>query len=209
MRRALLWVAFAALAAPGASLGAQAGFYPAMQPSRIAAREYTFAVADLSGGTALVGQWREALGRPGFQLTIDGGIVDADASATSTQLVLGAGVAYQAMTATPDLPFDIVIGGGLGLSVGGGTGLRIPLGATVGHRFELQDGVAVSPFVAPRLSWNRVSSGGASASDSEIEVDLGATVEFTPTIAMRLAAILGDNNAFALGLALRPKGLRQ
>ncbi|MFM8567392.1 MAG: hypothetical protein ACKOCV_06895 [Gemmatimonadota bacterium] len=123
--------------------------------------------------------------------------------------MLGASVAYQAMTATDELPFDIVLGAGLGLSVGGGSVLRIPFGATVGHRFELQYGVAVSPFVAPRLSWNRAASGGVSASDSDIEVDLGTTVEFTPAIAMRLAAILGDNNAFALGVALTPKGLRR
>lgn len=210
MRNRTAVAAFAALLAlfaPRASVGAQAAFYPAMQPGRIAVRQYTFAVADLSGGTALVGQWREALGRPGFQLTVDGGIVDADAAGTSTQLALGAGVAYQALTATADLPFDIVISGGFGLSVGGGSALRLPFGATVGHRFVLQEGVAVAPFVAPRLSWNRFSSGGASESYTEIEVDLGATIEFTPTIAMRLATILGDNNAFALGLALTPRGL--
>jgi hypothetical protein len=209
MRRLLGLAVIAALGAPLATLEAQAGFYPALQPSRIAVREYTFAVADLSGGTALVGQWREGLGRPGFQLTVDGGIVDADAAGSSTQLVLGAGVAYQVMTSTADLPFDIVLGGGLGVSLGGGHVLRIPLSATVGHRFVLPDGVAISPFVAPRLSWNRASAAGVSASDTDIEVDLGATVEMTPTIAMRVAAILGDNNAFALGLALTPKGLKR
>ena len=201
----LVWVAV--LAAP---LGAQAAFYPAMQPSRIAVREYTFAVADLSGGgTALVFQWREGLGRPGLQLTLDGGIVDADVPGAATQLAMGAGLAYQAMTATADLPFDVVLGGGLGITTGQSTTIRVPFGATVGHRFAVDERVAVTPFVSPRLSWNRASGGGATVTDTDIEVDLGASVEFTPMVAMRVAAIIGDNSAFALGLALSPKGLRR
>jgi len=205
MRRLLLLVCAAA-----APLGAQAAFYPALQPSRIAVREYTFAVADLSGGgTALVFQWREGLGRPGMQFTVDGGIVDADAPGTPTQLAIGAGLAYQAMTATADLPFDVVVHGGLGITTGEATLIRIPVGASIGHRFALDDRVAVTPFVSPRLSWNRASGGGAAITDTDIEVDLGASVEFTPMVAMRVAAIIGDNNAFALALALTPKGLRR
>ncbi|MBM3885749.1 MAG: hypothetical protein FJ361_07900, partial [Gemmatimonadetes bacterium] len=86
---------------------------------------------------------------------------------------------------------------------------RIPFGATVGHRFALDERVAVSPFIAPRISWNRIGGGGTTTTDTDIEVDLGATVEFTPMVAMRVAAIIGDNNAFALGLALTPKGLKK
>jgi hypothetical protein len=205
MRRLLLL-----LVAATAPVGAQAAFYPALQPSRIAVREYTFAVADLSGGgTALVFQWREGLGRPGLQFTMDGGIVDADIPGSATQLAIGAGLAYQAMTATADLPFDVVLGGGIGIATGEATTTRIPFGATVGHRFALDERVAISPFIAPRISWNRLAGGGATITDTDIEVDLGATVEFTPMVAMRVSAIIGDNNAFALGLALTPKGLKR
>jgi hypothetical protein len=211
MRRLLRLAAAASLLGPVAvPVGAQAAFYPALQPSRIAVREYTFAVADLSGGgTALVFQWREGLGRPGLQFTMDGGIVDADIPGSATQLAIGAGLAYQAMTATADLPFDVVLGGGIGIATGEATTTRIPFGATVGHRFALDERVAISPFIAPRISWNRLAGGGATITDTDIEVDLGATVEFTPMVAMRVAAIIGDNNAFALGLALTPKGLRR
>ncbi|MEK0431167.1 MAG: hypothetical protein RL139_971 [Gemmatimonadota bacterium] len=208
MRRLLL----ALLAAPliSASLGAQAAFYPALQPSRVAVREYTFAVADLSGGgTGLIFQWREGLGTKGLQFTIDGGIVDAEVPGAATQLAFGTGLAYQALTATEDLPFDIVLGGGIGITTGETTTTRIPFGATVGHRFALDQGVAVTPFIAPRLSWNRVAGSGASVSDTDIEVDLGANIEVKPQVALRFAAIIGDNNAFALAVALTPKGLER
>lgn len=206
MRRLLALV----LIAVSAPLRAQAAFYPALQPSRIALREYTFAVADLSGGgTALVFQWREGLGTKGLQFTMDGGIVDADIPGAATQLAVGTGLAYQALTATDDLPFDVVLGGGIGITTGETTTTRIPFGATVGHRFAIDQGVAVTPFIAPRLSWNRVSGGGAAVSDTDIEVDLGANIELKPQVAMRVAAIIGDNNAFALALALTPKGLER
>jgi len=209
MRRHLLaLLAVAPLAT--APLGAQAAFYPALQPSRVAVREYTFAVADLSGGgTGLIFQWREGLGTKGLQFTIDGGIVDAEVPGAATQLAFGTGLAYQALTATEDLPFDIVLGGGIGITTGETTTTRIPFGATVGHRFALDQGVAVTPFIAPRLSWNRVAGGGASVSDTDIEVDLGANIEVKPQVALRFAAIIGDNNAFALAVALTPKGLER
>ena len=196
-----------AVAAP---LGAQAAFYPALQPTRVAVREYNFAIADLSGGgTGLIFQWREGLGTKGLQFTFDGGIVDADVPGAATQLAVGAGLARQAFTATAEFPFDIVIGGGIGVTTGETTTTRIPFGATVGHRFALDQGIALTPFVAPRVSWNRVAGGGVTATDTNIEVDLGANIEITPQVAMRFAAIVGDNNAFALSLALTPKGLER
>lgn len=208
MRRLL--VLALVLTAAAAPLRAQAAFYPALQPSRIAVREYAFAVADLSGGgTALVFQWREGLGTKGLQFTMDGGIVDADVPGAATQLAVGTGLAYQALTATADLPFDVVVGGGIGVTTGETTTTRIPLGATIGHRFALEQGAAVTPFVAPRVSWNRVSGGGAASTDTNIEVDFGANIELTSQVAMRVAAIVGDNNAFALALALTPKGLER
>ena len=211
MRRLLRLAAAASLLGPVAvPVGAQAAFYPALQPSRIAVREYTFAVADLSGGgTALVFQWREGLGRPGLQFTMDGGIVDADIPGSATQLAIGAGLAYQAMTATADLPFDVVLGGGIGIATGEATTTRIPFGATVGHRFALDERVAISPFIAPRISWNRLAGGGATITDTDIEVDLGAdettaTVHLTATAdAVGEGRYQGGFDALEFELALR------
>ena len=197
------------LAAP---LRAQAYVYPALQPSRIAEREYNFALADVGdgGGTALVFQWREGLGNPKLQFTLDAGFADPDAAGADTRLVIGGGLAYQIATATSEMPFDIVLAGGLGFSTGDDvTTVRLPIGAVFGHRFPLEGGLAITPFVHPRLSYDRISFNGNSDSDTNLNVDIGANFEFKPQMAIRAAAALGDDDAIAISFAWTPKGLRK
>ncbi len=197
-----------ALAAP---LGAQAYVYPALQPSRIAEREYNFALADMGGaGTGLIIQWREGLGNPKLQFTLDAGFADPDAPAADTRLMLGGGLAYQLTSASSEMPFDIVLAGGLGLTTGDDvTTIRVPFGAVFGHRFPLESALAITPFVHPRLSWDRASFNGASNSDTNLNVDIGANFEFKPQMAVRIAAGLGDDDAVAISFAWTPKGLRK
>lgn len=197
------------LAAP---VGAQAFVYPALQPSRIAEREYTFILADIGegGGTGLLFQWREGLGGNRTQFTLDAGFVDPDAAGADARLVIGGGLAYQLASASGDMPFDIVLSGGLGVSTGDDiTTLRIPFGATFGHRFPLEGGLAITPFVHPRLSYDRISFNGVSDSDTNLNVDIGANFEIKPQMAIRAAASLGDDDAIAIAFAWTPKGLRK
>ena len=196
--------------AAAAPLGAQAYIYPALQTSRIAEREYNFALVDGNGGgSGLVFQWREGLGNPKMQFTLDAGFVDPGQNA-DTRLLLGGGLAYQLTTATSDMPFDIVLAGGLGLTTGDNvTTVRVPFGAVFGHRFPLDGSVAITPFVHPRLSWDRVSFNGGSNSDTNLNVDIGANFEFKPQMAVRVAAALGDDDAVAISLAWSPRGLRK
>ncbi|MFN0099093.1 MAG: hypothetical protein ACKVS7_10495 [Gemmatimonadaceae bacterium] len=188
---------------------AQAYFYPALQPARIAEREYNFVLADGGdAGTALVFQWREGLGNPKLQLTFDAGFADPDNA--DTRLILGGGLAYQLTRSSSEMPFDIALAGGLGFSNGDElTIVRLPFGAVVGHRFDLEGGYAISPFVHPRLSWNRVSANGFSDSDTELELDIGANLELKSNMAVRLAAVLGDADAIAVSFAWTPRGLRK
>lgn len=198
-----------AFAAP---LGAQAFAYPALQPSRIAEREYNFALADMGNGagTGLIFQWREGLGNPKTQFTLDAGFADPDAAGADARLMLGGGLAYQLTSATNDMPFDIVLAGGIGFTTGDDiTTVRVPFGAVFGHRFPLENALAITPFVHPRLSWDRVSFNGASDSDTNLNVDIGANFEFKPQMAVRVAAALGDDDAVAVSFAWTPKGLRR
>lgn len=204
----------AIIIAAAAPLQAQAYYYPALQPSRIAEREYNFALADIGngGGTAIIFQWREGLGNPRMQFTMDVGFVDSDVNGADTRLVIGGGLAYQLTTSSTDMPFDVVLAGGLGLSTGDDvTILRIPFGAVVGHRFPLEGNFAITPYVHPRLSLDRISfpSPIDSESDTNLEVDIGANFEFTPQMAVRLGATLGDYDAVAFAFAWTPKGLRK
>ncbi|MBL8997970.1 MAG: outer membrane beta-barrel protein [Gemmatimonadales bacterium] len=209
MRRVLGLSALAlAFAAP---LGAQVWNYPALQTSRVSEREYNFALTDGNGtGTALVFQWREGLGNPRLQFTMDAGFADPDAAGADTRLMIGGGLGYQATSATADMPFDIVIAGGIGATFGDDvTTIRIPIGASIGHRFALEGKYAISPFVHPRLSWNRVSFNGFSDSDTGLDVDIGANFELSEQMAIRLAAALGDSDAIGLSFAWTPRGLRK
>jgi hypothetical protein len=208
MRRLLALSALAvAFAAP---LGAQAYTYPSMQPTRIAEREYNFMLADSDeGGTALVFQWREGLGNPKLQFTGDLGFGDPEFG--DGRFILGGGLAYQLVRVSEEMPFDIVLAGGLGASFGDDvTIMRIPFGAAIGRRFALENELAISPFVHPRLSWNRVSGDAIpdSDTDTELEVDIGANLELNPRMAIRLAAVLGDADAIGIAFAWTPRGLR-
>ena len=161
-------------------------------------------------GTGLIFQWREGLGNPKLQFTLDAGFADPDAPNADARLLIGGGLAYQLTSATTDMPFDIVLAGGLGLTTGDDvTTVRVPFGAAIGHRFPLEGDIAITPFVHPRLSWDRISFNGNSDSDTNLNVDIGANFEFKPQMAIRVAAALGDDDAVALSFAWTPKGLRK
>lgn len=210
MIRRLLGLSALALAV-AAPLGAQAYNYPAMQSSRVSEREYNFVLADGDGsGTALVLQWREGLANPKLQFTLDAGFADPDGAGAETRLIIGGGLYYQLTTSTADMPFDIVLGGGIGASFGDdSTTLRLPFGASIGHRFPLEGTFAITPFVHPRLTWDRVSSNGFSDSDINLDLDIGANFELTEQMAFRIAAGLGHSEAIGLSFAWTPRGLRK
>jgi hypothetical protein len=214
MMRRLLGLSALALAI-AAPLGAQAYVYPAFQPTRVAEREYNFALVDISqgGGTGLIFQWREGLGNPRAQFTLDAGFADPDAAGADTRLILGAGFAYQMLRERQDMPFDMVFTGGVGASFGNDVSLiRIPVGVAVGHRFPLEGNFAITPYVHPRLSIDRVSIDlpGGNVSDTELnlDIDLGASFEINSQMQVRLAALLGDGDAIGLSFVWTPRGLR-
>jgi hypothetical protein len=204
--RKLSFALVLALALPVAA-EAQAGLYPALQPTRVAEREYNFALADYTGGSALIAQWREGLGDQRLQFTGEFGIGDGPGDAT---LILGGSMHVQLTKATNELPFDMVLGGGIGVTTGDGTSLlRIPVGVAIGHRFPLEGRYAITPFVHPRVSINRVSAGSVSNTETDIDLDIGAGFELTEQMQIRLAAALGDGSGVGISFAWTPRGLRR
>ena len=191
---------------------AQAGRYPALQPTQVAEREYNFVLADFSGGTALIVQWREGLDNSRVQFTGDFGIADA---ASSTALILGGSMHYQLTRSSGEFPFDMVLGGGIGLTASDNMRtFRIPIGIAIGHRFPLEGNFAITPFVHPRISLDRThvdlpGGGSASASDTNIDIDIGGNFEINPQMQVRMAATLGDRSAVGLSFAWLPRGLRR
>ena len=189
------------------ALGAQAASYPALQPSRVVEREYNFAIADFQGGTVLLAQWRERMNSDRLQFTGEAGIVDGPGDAA---LALGASVHYQLRTANADLPFDMVLGGGLGVVAGNGTPLtRIPFGVSIGRRLPMQQGYAITPFIHPRIAFQRVRVNGVTDSETEVELDLGASFELNRQMQVRLALGFGDGSGVGVSFAWQPPGLRR
>jgi hypothetical protein len=211
MRTVLSFIVATVVAFP-AAIAAQAARYPALQPTQIAVREYNFALADFAGGTALVAQWREGLNNSGFQLTADVGLAD---DRNNAGLLVGGSLHYQLTRAAEGTPFDMVVGGGLGFTgLERGSRFRLPVGVAIGRRFLLDGDYAISPFVHPRLSIDRVATdAGAGVSvrrtETNLDIDIGASLEINNQMQLRLAAMLGDRSAVGISFAWLPQGLRK
>ena len=215
---ALRAATLAALATSAASVaGAQAWDYPSFQQPRAVAREYNFGLADAGhAGTSVVFQWREGLSL-GNQMSLDVGVADPDFG--DSKFLIGGQFAHQFATSTADMPFDILGTLGANGAFGGGSSLlRIPIGVSVGHRFPLEGGLAITPYVHPRICIDFCSScgnNGGSDSDIGLDFDIGGDFEFSRQFSLRVSALfsgsdyLGKEDAFGVSLAWRPPGLRR
>ena len=200
------------------TLGAQAYNYPALQTPRIVDREYNFAAATGGdAGTSLIFQWREGLSAD-WQLTLEGGLASPKSPPLvklDTRLLVGAGVAYQWVRATADLPLDIAVTGEAGLWSGNSlTVVTIPVGVSAGHTFKLDNGNELTAFAHPRVSLTYPTC-SACTSKLGVDIDLGVNYELTQQLGVRLAALLGGSslagstNAVGFSLAWTPKGLKK
>lgn len=206
----------AALFVPAVA-GAQSYTYPSFQLPTLVEREYNFAAADGGrAGATLLFQWREAVS-PLWQVGIDAGLADPDGNASS-RLVLGGHVARELTRATTEFPFDVALTAGIGFSgVDGHSVVRIPIGASVGHRFLLENDMSVTPFAHPRLSLDRCNDcrSGDAGGKLNVAVDIGGSVQLTDQVALRVAATaggsdyLGSGNGIGFSVAWTPKGLRK
>lgn len=206
-----------ALAVAASVARAQAYTYPAFQQPTVVDREYNFAAAEAGrAGTSLIFQWREGVA-PLWQLGVDVGLGAPDGNA-STRFVLGGTAARELTRATDDFPFDVVLTGGVGYSgIQGHNVVRLPVGASVGHSFLLDGGMSITPFIHPRLSFDHCNDCRLGSADSKlnVNVDIGAGLQLTDQVALRIAAIAGGNdylgsgNGVGISVAWTPKGLRK
>lgn len=218
-RSAAAAAALAVLSAAPAA--AQAWSYPTFQQPRVTSREFNFAVAD-GAGTSLLFQWREGMGASGAnQLSLDAGYVDSENPGGDGVFLLGGQFAHQILRSNVNTPLDLLFTAGANVALADEANLiRIPVGASIGHRFPLEGGMAITPYVHPRVSLDRCSDCGVElvngqferTSDSDIgfDFDLGGSFEFTPNLAVRLSAslsgsdYLGDDDSFGISLAWTP-----
>lgn len=196
---------------PTSPLAAQAANYPAMQLPRASTRDYTAAIAAGSGTVALF-QWREGAG-PGTHLGLDVGLADYKGSDDVT-LFVGGSFAKELLRAAGDQPLDVLFAAGVGAGLGGGRNVfRIPVGVSVGHTFDLDEGMSITPFAHPRLSFDLCSEcERGSRNDVSLAFDIGGDFRVNRQFAIRAAAsfsgsdIFGDDS-FAVGFNWTPSGL--
>ncbi len=210
-----LWVIGAISALCSAPIAhAQAFNYPSMQVPRASTRDYTAALGGGAGTTALF-QWREGW-TPARHLGLDLGVIDRKGS-DKLMLFVGGSVGQEIARAGGDQPLDLLVTGGAGFAFGSGiTVLRIPIGLSIGHTFELDQGMSITPYVHPRLSFDDCTScgpRGRSRSEASLNFDLGANFQVNSHFAVRAAGsfsgadLVGTEDSFAVGLVWTPAAL--
>jgi hypothetical protein len=211
---ALSFLCAAALAATPAISRAQAWFYPSFQVPNTTDRDYTFGVGG-GPGTAFVFQWREGLDAIN-QLSLDAGLADPDGP-SNTKIFVGGQYGRQLTRATKDQPLDLLFTAGLGVAAGDGPDIiRIPVGLSVGHRFPLEGGLAITPYVHPRISFDSYTGDRGEGGDRHrltLDFDLGGSFEITPQLALRASVLFsggdgGTDTGIGVGLTFTPRGLR-
>jgi hypothetical protein len=216
-RVAAVVLGVAVFAAPRVA-DAQAWAYPAFQPPRVMNREFNFGIADVGhAGTSLVFQWREGLTQR-TQLSFDVGFADPDGESNG-KFLLGGQFAGMLTEAKAEMPLDFLLTAGLNFAVGDGSDLvRVPVGVSVGHRFPLDEGFAITPYVHPRLSIDMCTDCAGrdldeSSTDLGIDFDLGVNFEVTKQLSFRVSALFGgsdtfgDSDGFGISLAWSPAAL--
>lgn len=192
--------------------GAQAYSYPSFQLPTVSNRDYTAGIA-ASKGTVAFFQWREGI-NDDWHFSLDGGLGDPEGRDNNLIVFGGAFAGVQLLRATGDQPLDLLLTGGAGVALGSGqTTLRMPIGVSMGHRFPLEGGLALTPYVHPRISLDVCSSCTArnnNNSEVSLNFDMGVNFEVNPKFAVRLAGsfsgsdLIGRNDSFAVGVSWIP-----
>lgn len=160
-------------------------------------------------------QWREGWTER-RHLQLDLGVADRKGT-ESLLLIIGGSFGQELLRASGDQPLDLLLTGGAGMSFGGGvTLLRIPIGLSLGHTFELDKGMSLTPYVHPRASIDVCSNcNDRNDSDSELSLnfDLGLNFQVNREFALRVAGafsgsdLLGTEDSFAVGFVWTPRPL--
>lgn len=196
------------------AVAAQAFNYPSMQLPTASTRDYTGALVGGAGTTAVF-QWREGW-TPDRHWQLDLGLADRK-HRDGLLLFVGGSVGQELARAEGDQPLDLMFTVGAGTAFASGVTLtRIPVGVTMGHTFELDQGMSLTPYLHPRVSFDSCSSCGSqkgSKTELSLNFDLGVNYQVNREFAVRVAAafsgsdLLGSEDTFGVGLNWTPAPL--
>ena len=202
MRRSLygglLVAAFVAVAADG--LAAQETGTPMFKAPYRAFTTHEFGAAFSDPGStasfALEGFY--SYGRGSNDFGIRAGIEDPEGPG-STRLLLGGDFRARIVSYSESFPLDGALTVGAGLNVGDGDDLiYLPLGFTLGRRFELEGSkTTFTPYVHPTIV---PVLGAAGGDDVGFSLGLGVDLRFSRTWAVRVSGGIGDLEGVGIGL---------
>lgn len=211
---AALTLTVGASLAPLSAVEAQAYNYPSMQTPRASSRDYTAGIVG-GAGTSFLFQWREGAGK-GLHWQLDAGFADPEGG-VDPLLFVGGGLGKEITQARADQPLDVLFTAGVGAAFGGNaTVFRVPLGVSVGHTFELDQGMSLTPYVHPRLSIDACGSCGRnrdSRTNLSANFDVGGLWQVNPNFGVRVAAsfsgsdLVGTDETVGIGFTWTPVAL--
>lgn len=197
MRRKRLFLALGFLATLAAPVAAQHTFTPVFKaPYR------AFEKGEIGGSFSSAGDWSLegffGFGYKKFDLEARGGFIDN--AAGGTDVVLGISGRGRVFTHTQQFPLDGALTVGVGGLIGddSGDGLFIPVGLSIGRRFELE-GSSVSlvpylhPFLGPAFTEGDDDFAGG--------LGLGVDIRVARNVDIRVSGGIGDVEGIAIGVS--------
>jgi len=193
---------------------AQAYNYPSMQTPRASTRDYTAGIVG-GAGTSFLFQWREGLSKT-LHWQLDAGFADPEGG-VDPLLFVGGSLGKELTRARADQPLDVLFTAGVGAAFGGNaTAFRVPVGVSVGHTFDLDQGMTITPFAHPRLSVDacgRCGRNNSSRTNLSANFDLGGHWQVNRQFGVRVSVsfsgsdLVGTDETVAIGLNWTPAGL--
>src|SRR3954471_4696562 len=203
MRRRLcggfLVAALLALAADG--LAAQETGTPMFKAPYRAFTNHEFGVAfsDPGEGVSFALEGFYSYGRGSNDFGLRAGIADPDGPG-DTRFLLGGDFRTRILNYSESFPLDGALTVGAGINIGDGDDLvYLPLGVTLGRRFELEGSkTTFTPYVHPTLL---PVLGAAGGDDVGFALGLGVDLKFSEDWQARVSGSLGDLEGVGIGLA--------
>ncbi|MBC8086466.1 MAG: hypothetical protein H7Z40_04315 [Phycisphaerae bacterium] len=188
-------------------VASQSYSYPSMQLPISSQRDFTVALV-ASKRTAALLQWRQGVSDH-THFTLETGLGDPLGSSKNLLTFAAGNAGYQLFLASDGPPLDVLLTMGIGISLGiEQKAVHVPVGVSIGRRFATGGGTMFTPYVHPRVSFDRCTTCSRSEIKRErsVNVDVGFNLEITPHVALIASgAFNGSDRAlredsFAIGI---------
>jgi hypothetical protein len=160
--------------------------------------EFGAAFSDPGEGVNFALEGFYGYGRGSNDFGFRAGIADPDGPG-DTRLLLGGDFRTRVISYSESFPLDGALTVGAGINIGDGDDLiYLPLGVTVGRRFELENSsTTFTPYAHPTIV---PVLGAAGGDDVGFALGLGVDMRFNRNLSLRVSGGVGDLEGVGVGL---------